>query len=141
MRKSRESTHSFFHDPDFVEASLLLLTEPYATLNSANSPESVPLYHTRWQPFFPSHISYPTANRVTRAPFRSMIWAVKGQKVQQVPVHHPDITAVIFSLPDRDILAISAYIPHSTSTCKDEPRLISRLNLIQETCKNKRKHS
>ena len=133
MRKSHETTHSFFHDPDFEEASLLLLTEPYASLNSANLPVSVPLYHTKWQSFFPSHVSLPITNRVTRAPFRSMIWAANGQKVQQVPIHHPDITAVILSLQDRAILMVSVYIPYSTSTSDDEPRLTSRLNLIQET--------
>lgn len=78
MRKSRETTHSFFHDPDFEQASFLLFTDPYATLDIANSPMSLPLYHTKWQPFFPSHISKPTANRSSRTPFRSMIWAAKG---------------------------------------------------------------
>lgn len=133
MRKWRETTHSFFHDPDFEEASLLLFTEPFASLDSENLPVSVPVYHTKWQPFFPSHVFLPTAKRVTRALFRSMIWAAKGPKVQQVPVHHPEITAVILSLQDRTILMVSVYIPHSTSASKNEPRLTTRLILIQET--------
>lgn len=107
MRKSCETTCSFFHVPDFEEASFLLLTEPYATLNSANLPESVPLYHTKWQPFFLSHFLHPTPNRVSRAPFRSMIWAAKGQKVHQVSIRHPNITSVILLLPDQAILLVS----------------------------------
>lgn len=47
MRKSRKTTHSFFHDPDFEQASFLLLTEPYATLDAKNHLVSVPLFHTR----------------------------------------------------------------------------------------------
>lgn len=62
MRKSCESTRSFFHDPDFENVSLLLLTELYATFNLAKLPESVPLYHTKWQPIFLASVltSQPT---------------------------------------------------------------------------------
>ena len=42
IRKSRETMHSFFHDPDFEDASFLFLTEPYATLDVENHPLSVP---------------------------------------------------------------------------------------------------
>lgn len=62
-----------------------------------------------------------------------MIWAAKRQKVHQVPIHHSDLTAVLLLLSDRAILLISVYIPCSTSTSKDEPRLMSCLNLINET--------
>lgn len=77
MRKSRESTHSFFHDPDFERACLLLLTKLYGALNSAKLLESVLCYHTKWQPFFPSLCSQLTTNRAHRVLFRSMIWAAK----------------------------------------------------------------
>ncbi len=73
MRKSRETTHSFFHDPDFEQTSLILFTEPYASRDSTGLPASVLLYHTRWQPFYPTQLCHPTPNRATRAPFRSMI--------------------------------------------------------------------
>ena len=46
MRKSRKTTHSFFHDPDFERASLFLLTEPYATLNAENKSSSISYYHS-----------------------------------------------------------------------------------------------
>lgn len=141
MRKSRESTHSFFHDPDFEEACLLLLTKPYVALNSAKLLESVPCYHTKWQPFFPSLCSQPTTNRAHRVLFRSMIWSAKRQKVHQAPIHHSDLTAVLLSLSDRAILLISVYIPCSTSTSKDEPRLMSCLNLINETYLKVRKNT
>lgn len=63
MRKFRETTHSFFHDPDSEQASLLLFTEPYAKLDVKSHPVSVVLFHTTWQAFYPSQVGHPTANR------------------------------------------------------------------------------
>ncbi len=47
MRKSSETSHSFFHDPDFQHANFLLFTEPYAALGKKNTLFSVPTYHTK----------------------------------------------------------------------------------------------
>ena len=136
MRKSRETTHSFFHDPDFEDASFLLLTEPYATLDAENHPLSVPLFHsTRWQAFYPSQIIHPKAEKTARTPFRSMILAAKGQKIQQVPIYHSDITALLLSHLERSILVVSVYIPCSTSSLQDEPQLVLRLDHIRKIYK------
>lgn len=43
MRKLRKTSHSFCHEPDFEEASLLLLIEPYASFNLVNLQVSVSL--------------------------------------------------------------------------------------------------
>lgn len=132
MRKSRETSHSFFHDPDFEHANFLLFTEPYAALGEKNTPFSVPTYHTKWQAFYPSEIIQPTSNRAMRAPFRSMIWGAKGQKIQQVSIHSSDITAVILFFPERSIFLVSVDIPCSTGSAEDEPRLLARLDLIRQ---------
>ena len=61
-----------------------------------------------------------------------MIWVAKGQKVQQIPLHHSDIIAVLLSLHHRSIFIGSVYIICSTGTSKDEPRLVYLLDLIYE---------
>ncbi len=131
MRKSRETSHSFFHDLDFEHANFLLLTEPYSALGEKNTPFSVPTYHTKWQVFYPSQVIQPTSDRAMRAPFRSMIWGAKGQKIQQITIYSSDITAVILFLSRRSIFLISVYIPCSTSSVEDEPRLLARLDLVR----------
>ncbi len=73
MSKSRESSHSFLHDPDFEHANFLLLTEPYAVLGEKNTPFSVPTYHTKWQTFYPSQVIQPTSDRAMQALFCSVI--------------------------------------------------------------------
>lgn len=132
MRKLRETTHSFFHDPNFEQASFLLFTEPYVTLDIANSSTFLLLYYTKWQPFFPSYISKPTANRLSQISFHSMIWTAKSQKIQQVPIHHFNITILLLSLLDRSVFLVSVYIPCNTSSSKNKPRLQSWLDFIQK---------
>ena len=47
MRKSCETSHSFFHDPDFEHANFPLFTELYAVLGKKNTLFSVLTYHTK----------------------------------------------------------------------------------------------
>ncbi len=131
MRKSCETSHSFFHDQDFEHADFLLFTEPYAALGKKNTLFSVPTYHTKWQAFYPSQVIQPTSNKAIQAPFRSMIWGAKGQKIQQVTIHSSDITAVILFFPERSIFLVSVYIPCGTGNVEDELRLLARLDLIR----------
>ncbi len=131
MRKSRETSHSLFHDPDFEHANFLLLTEPYAALGEKNTPFPVATYHTKWQAFYSSQVIQPTSDRAMLAPFCFMIWGAKGQKIQQVTIHSSDITAVILFLSGQSIFLVSVYIPCSTGSAEDEPRLLARLNLVR----------
>lgn len=62
-----------------------------------------------------------------------MIWVNKAQKSRQVPVNHPDITAVISEVQDRLLLVIAVYIPCSSGNKdKNEENLKHWLNLIYE---------
>ncbi len=133
MRKSRETTHSFFHDPDFKQASFLLLTEPYAILNDQGHPSSssVPNYHSQWQPYYLSSFSQTSPKPKQKAPFRAMIWAAKRHHIQPVLIDNSDITALILTLPSRKIFIISMYIPCSTGRSQDKPKLKLRLELVK----------
>lgn len=130
MRKSRETTHSFFHNPNFEDASFLLLTESYATLDPEKPSVICSLFHTRWQAFYPSQIIHPTAERTAYTAFCSMIWVAKGQKIQQVSIYHSDITALLLFYLECSILVVSVYIPCSTSSLQDKPQLVLRLDHI-----------
>ncbi len=131
MRKSHETTHSFFHDPDFKQASLLLLTEPYSILNTKGHPSSVPTYHLLWQPYYPSCLSRMLQGSKKKAPFWAMIWAAKQNQVQQIPIEHSDIASLMLTLSTRKILLISIYIPCSTSRGQDKHKLKLRLELVK----------
>lgn len=67
-----------------------------------------------------------------------MIWAGKGLKIHQVPIPHSDITAILYFLPKRTIFVVSVYIPHSTNSSEDEPKLLARLDLIKKTFLDKK---
>ena len=133
MRKSHKTTHSFFHDPDFEQASLLLLTELYSILNTEGHPSSVPTYQPLWLPYYPRCLSRTLPRSRKKAPFRAMIWAAKQHQIHQIPIDHSDIAALVLTLLTRKILIISIYIPCSTSRSQDEPKLKLRLELVKST--------
>lgn len=58
-----------------------------------------------------------------------MIWVNKAQKSRQVPIDHPDITAVISQVQNRMLLVIAVYIPCSSGN-KDRDQ--ENLDLIYE---------
>ncbi len=133
MRKSHKTTHSFFPDPDFEQASFLLLTETYFILNIKGHPSSVPTYHPLWKPYYPSCLSRTLPGSKKKASFRAMIWAAKQHQVQQIPIEHSDIAALVLTLSTRKILIISIYIPCSTSRSQDKLELKLRLELVKST--------
>ncbi len=76
----------------------------------------------------------PNFNKAIRAPFHSIIWNAKSQKIQPVTIHYSDITAVILFFPEQSIFLVSVYIPCSTRSEEDESRLLARLDLIRHVC-------
>lgn len=135
MRKSWETTHSFFHDPDFENASFLLLTESYISFNAKSHLLSVFLFYTRWQPFYPSQVIQRIPDQMAPTPFYPMIQAAKGQKTQQVLIYYPDIIALLLFYLERSILVISVYILCCTSNSQDKPKLVIRLYHIYKIYK------
>ncbi len=89
------------------------------------------MFHSNWNPIFPTVQDNTTKNNVTC--FRSIIWVNKNQKPGQVAIDHPDLTAVYAQVGKRDLFIASIYIPCSSNRPEaDEKVLRSRLDLVKK---------
>ena len=124
---------SLLNDSTLSHYGFLLLTEPWADCHPNNDPYSAPIFHSHRQPFFPSKIRHGKTRN--SGCFRSMIWARKDLKCRQVNIKHPDVTAIIYDLAEKNrrIMLVSVYIPCIRNQReKDLQQLITRLSLIRQ---------
>lgn len=125
VNKSSNVSQSLFNDPQLSMYSFIALTEPWSRL-SGDIPYLSPMFHTYWTPFYPTKVNHLSSNNTVC--FRSMIWVNMAQKSRQVPIDHPDLTAVISQVQERMLLLVSVYIPCSSGN-RDMDQ--ERLNIIR----------
>ncbi len=130
VNKSSNVCPSYFNNPKLAEYTFFLICKPWARLGRDHL-YSAPMFHSNWNPIFPTVQDNTTKNNVTC--FQSMILVNKNQKARQVAMDHPDLTAVYAQVKKGDLFIASIYILCSSNWPEaNEKVLKSRLNLVKK---------
>jgi ribonuclease HI/exonuclease III len=105
LRKIPAVQYSLLNDEEIRHHGILLIQEPYCFPNQENEVVAPPARQGQWEQFL------PTEQREGRWPIRSLIYANNWTKPRQIPMASPDITAIEATLGDRQIMAVSIYVP------------------------------
>jgi endonuclease/exonuclease/phosphatase family metal-dependent hydrolase len=119
--KRQEVQLSLLNDEDLRNYAALMISEPHAWPTEEGELVTVPRYHANWEKMI------PLTRKPERWQIRSMLWIRKDITAEQVPVDSSDITAALLSLPGREILLLSVYIP-----CQDTDALEEAANHIRQ---------
>jgi ribonuclease HI len=122
--------HSLLNDQELREYSVLAIQEPTAIMRD-NTLLTIPMAHREWTKITPSE------QHTGRWAFSSMLWINIKVDARQIPIASPYITAALLTLPTRQILVASIYIPPADRLARTNT--INHLQrLYQQTQGNKR---